>query len=334
VGGIDAALGGNIGAGLGPPATEIAAREDPPDWTVLEMSSFQLADIRTFRPDIGVLTNLAPDHLDRYDSVEAYYGDKGRLFDTASAISRWVLNGDDPAVLRLAGDAPGARYLFSLRSEPERGGFVRDGVLTLRVADEDEPLIPVERLQLLGPAGRANALAAALAARLAGVGPEQIAIGLASFAPLADRLEPLGEEQGVLWVNDSKATNVAAALVAIRALGRPSVVLLGGKDKGEDFGPLVPALEERARAAVVFGAAGARIAAALEGSRVQFTRIEEGFAEAVALARSLARPGDAVLLAPACSSFDMFRGYEERGARFRALAVESGARRAPSGGAR
>ena len=317
--GVDVALGGNVGAALGPAASALALRRPAPAWYVVEMSSFQLAGVERFRPDIGVVTNLAPDHLDRYPSVAAYYADKARLFDTADEQSRWVLNGDDPRVPVLGGETPGQRFLFSAE-RPDTAGRLEDGELVLDVGGGREPLLPRADVPLLGAHNSANALAAALAARLAGVDPATLAQGLRSARALPHRLEPVAERDGVLWVNDSKATNVAAAVSAVRSLeGRSLVVLLGGTDKGEDLAPLADALAGHARVAIVYGAAGDRIAAALEG-RVALRRVPPAFEAVVAAARAEARPGDVVLLAPACSSFDMFSDYDERGRRFTALA--------------
>ena len=319
--GVDVALGGNIGAALGPAASELALRQPAPAWYVVEMSSFQLADIERFRPDIGVVTNLAPDHLDRYPSVAAYYADKARLFDNADERSRWVLNGDDAEVEALAGAAPGARFRFSTERS-DAAGRVENDTLVLDVGQGREALLPRGELRLLGAHNTANALAAALVARLAGVDGAAIARGLRSAPPLPHRLEPVAEKDGVLWVNDSKATNVAAAVSAVRSLAeRPLIVLLGGKDKGEDLVPLADALAGRVKLAIAYGAAGDRIGAALEG-RVKLQRVRDGFEAVVAAARAAARPGDVVLLAPACSSFDMFSDYQERGRRFAALVAD------------
>ncbi len=323
-GGVRTGLGGNIGADFGPAASLLALRDPPPEWSVLEVSSFQLADIDRFRPDVGVVTNLAPDHLDRYDSVEAYYADKGRIFENATPESRWVLPGDQPEVDRLAGDAPGERYRFSLRERPVRGGWVEEGTLVLDVGHGPEPLLPTAELPLLGAHNRANALAAALTARLAGVDAAQVAEGIRTFRPLPHRLEAVRERDGVLWVNDSKATNVSAAVGALESLDRPLVVLLGGKDKGEDLRPLGQALERRAeagrlRAAVLFGAARERLERELPRD-LPIRRVEGGLDEAVRAGAAEALSGDALLLAPACSSYDEFGDYRERGERFRSLA--------------
>ncbi len=321
--GVDVALGGNLGGGLAPAASALATIDPPPEWVVLEMSSFQLADIDRFRPDIGVVTMLAPDHLDRYPTVEAYYADKARLFENARPGSRWVLNGESPEVLALPGSAPGARYLFGVDPEPGLHAFVENGILTLRLEEYgEEPVVSRAHLPLLGRHNVANALAAALAARLVGLKPAQIAQGLRTARPLPHRLEPVLESDGVLWVNDSKATNVAATIGALHSLDRPMVLLLGGKDKGEELRELAEAAQGRVRRAVCFGAAGPRFVAALATRGVPVDAPAENLAAAVDAAREAARPGDAVVLAPACSSFDEFRSYEERGQRFIDLARE------------
>ncbi len=337
VAGFRASAGGNVGGGLAPAACELALVDEPADWWVLEMSSFQLAGIETFEPRIGVVTNLSPDHLDRYESVDAYYADKAHLFDNASKRSAWVLPAGDEAVADLIGDAPGARYHFGAGAGAN--AFVADGTLTLRLEAGEEPLCAVGELPLLGRHNVDNALAAALSARLAGAPAAAVAEGLASARALPHRLEPVAERDGVLWINDSKATNVVAARSGLESLDRPVVLLLGGKDKGEDFGALAEAVSRRARTVLAYGAAGERIARELsaalreraglgarraegdeEGRPPTVERVHGGFADLVARAAAVAEPGDAVLLSPACSSFDMFESYEERGARFAELA--------------
>ena len=318
--GIHAAVGGNVGGGLAPAACELALCPEAPDWYVLEMSSFQLGAIDRFGPDIGVVTNLSPDHQDWYGSVEAYYADKARLFDNADASSRWVLPSDDPAAAALGAGAPGTRYGFGVSAGAGVHAFVREGVLTLAVRGEEEALLPASELPLLGHHNRLNALAAALTARLAGANAPGLTRGLGSARPLPHRMEPVAQAHGVLWVNDSKATNVAAARSALESLSRPVILLLGGKDKGEDFGGLRSAMDN-VRTLVVFGAAGSRIAEALEGA-APMTRVDGSLRDVVKAAARAAREGDVVLLSPACSSFDMFDNYEDRGRQFAALARE------------
>jgi UDP-N-acetylmuramoylalanine--D-glutamate ligase len=318
--GLRAAVGGNVGGGFAPAACDLALRGDAPDWYVLEMSSFQLGSIERFRPDIGVVTNLEPDHLDWYGSVEAYYADKARLFDNADVSSRWVLRADDARVAALPGNAPGARFGFAPEAGEGVHAFLRDGALVLALDGGEDVLAETGAFPLLGRHNHLNALAAALTARLAGASLDGIVRGLGTARPLPHRLEPVVEGRGILWVNDSKATNVAATRSALESLSRPVVLLLGGKDKGEDFRPLRACLSG-VRAAVVYGAAGRRIAAELEGA-ADLTLLAADFRTVVRAAQERAREGDILLLSPACSSFDMFESYEDRGRQFAALAGE------------
>ena len=327
--GVATGLGGNIGGGLGPPASELALRDPAPEWLVVEMSSYQLGAISRFRPDIGVVTNLAPDHLDRYPSRTAYYADKARLFANARADSCWVLGSDVPAALPLDDEVPGARYLFDAdasagkRSGGPDGGlaaFARDGWLTFAsLRGEEHRVMPVADVALAGRAGLANTMAAGLAARLAGAGTEAIARAARDFRPLPHRLEQVVERDGVLWVNDSKATNVAAAAGAVRSFDRPIVLLAGGQDKGEDLAPFADAMRGRVRRVIVYGDARFRLEEALAGA-TSLVRVDTDFDAAVRAAERWARPGDILLLSPACASFDQFADYEARGHRFAALA--------------
>lgn len=323
-GGMTAPAGGNIGTAL----SELVLREKPLDFAVVEASSFQLAGIRDFAPAIGVLTNLAPDHLDWYPSVREYYADKARLFRNATERSLWVLNGEDPAVLEIAGYAPGRRAWFRVASCPaagEMGGWLAgDGWLMLRTeAGGEERVLHRGELRVLGIHNVANALAAAMVARYAGVETSVIANGLRRFSAPAHRLEPVAEREGVLWVNDSKATNLASTRVAVRSLERPVVLLMGGRHKGEPYTGLLADLAGRVRSVVAFGEAGERISADL-GVHCPVERVTGSFDDAVRRAGEMARPGDAVLLSPACSSYDMFTDYEARGARFIQLVEEGG----------
>jgi UDP-N-acetylmuramoylalanine--D-glutamate ligase len=346
--GFRVALGGNVGTSLGPAASELALLDTPPQWYVLEASSFQLADIEQFRPDVGVVTNLAPDHLDRYATIEDYYADKARLFDNGDARSRWVLNADDADVLALAGDAPGRRYHFSLE-KPVEGAYLEGDTLVLALDGAREPLLSERELPLLGRHNVANALAAATAAALAGATPSAIADGLRGAGALPHRLQPVVERDGVLWVNDSKATNVAATISALRSLSRPLVLLLGGKDKGEDLAPLREAISGasaarlpegvpsappavtpdvmptaalgRIRNVIAYGAAGPRFADALAAA-APVVLVTGTFEDALANAKKVAQSGDIVLLSPGCSSFDQFENYEQRGSTFARWAEE------------
>ncbi len=305
----DVGAAGNIGF----PASAVALADRPPAWLAVEASSFQLHDSPSLAPAVGVLTNLSADHLDRYGSEEAYYADKALLFRNASADSRWVLNADDEAVLALPGAAPGTRETFSLTQRAAAGFYDRAaGWLVLR----GTPLMRRPDLALLGEHNVANALAAALA-----VPPdadrEVLARALTTFRPLSHRLEPVRELDGVLWINDSKATTLSAVAVALASVDRPAVLLLGGRPKVPSFAPLAPRLG-RVRTVVAYGEAAPLIERDLGGA-APVVREGGDFAAVLARARGVARPGDAVLLAPACTSFDMFENAEERGRRFREL---------------
>jgi UDP-N-acetylmuramoylalanine--D-glutamate ligase len=308
-GGLRAVAAGNIGR----PLADVALDPQPWQWLAVEVSSFQLHDSAHFAPDVGILTNLAPDHLDRYPSVTAYYADKRLLFRNAAAGSVWVLNGDDPPALALAAGAAGRTLHFSLRVPA--AGWYDAARCELRLGEER--LLGRDELRLLGDHNVANALAAALAAREPGIPLGALAEGLRSFRALPHRLEPVRDVGGVRWINDSKATNIASTVVAVEAMDRPFVLLLGGRHKGEPYTRLGPLLKPRCRLIVAYGEAGPQVVQDLQGQ----VPLERGttFADVVARARRAARPGEAVLLSPACSSYDMFKNYEERGAAFREL---------------
>jgi UDP-N-acetylmuramoylalanine--D-glutamate ligase len=306
--GLRAETAGNIGR----PLCEVARSEDPPAWLALELSSFQLHDAPHLKPAVGVLTNLAPNHLDRYTSLEEYYGDKARLFRNADHASIWVTNADDPAVQRMTKSVPGKHVRFSIQRRADAWYDRAGGRLMLG----DSEVLPRGMLPLLGDHNVANALAATLVASLVGSPVDSIAEGLRSFRAIPHRVEPIREVDGVLWINDSKSTNISSTEVAVAALDRPFVLLLGGRHKGELYTRLAERLKNRCRAVVAYGEAGPLIVRDL-GASVKVVPAS-GFSEVLATARKLARPGDAVLLSPACSSYDMFRNYEERGERFRA----------------
>ncbi len=311
--GVDVGLGGNIGR----PLSELALEEEHPDWAVVEVSSFQLADIERFRPDVGVLLNLAPDHLDRYRNIDSYYGDKRRLFDNADEDARWVLNADDQDVLGLVNGTPGVLHHYSTERRLPEGAYLDpDQRLRLEVGDRSETWASVEELQLVGRHNVSNALAAGLAAALVGCDAEAIGRGLTSFEALPHRLQPVARDaRGVLWIDDSKATNVAATSVAVRAFDEPFVLLMGGRGKGEPFDSLVPLIRGQARGLVAFGESAPQIVADL-GDAVPELRTETGMRGVVRAAAEVAEPGDVVLFSPACSSFDMYPDYEVRGEAF------------------
>jgi UDP-N-acetylmuramoylalanine--D-glutamate ligase len=326
--GEDAVDSGNIGT----PLADLALREKPPTWTALELSSFQLHDTPSIRPDVGVVTNLGPDHLDRYDSAAEYYADKARLMANADAGSKWVLNADDAEVLALHRRLPGAsrsaklhgqQWTFSLKDRNASAWYDRDKDMLMVLG---APLIPRKELALFGDHNVANTLAAALAVMVGDRGRQHprarmaIAAGIRKFRALKHRLEVAGEPGGVLWINDSKATNVGSTLVAVQGMTRPTILLLGGRHKGEPYTALIEPLERIGKMVLAYGESAPLIEKDLRGF-VPIERLGSSFPDVIARARALAKPGDVVLLSPACSSYDMFNNYEERGAEFKRLAL-------------
>jgi UDP-N-acetylmuramoylalanine--D-glutamate ligase len=313
-----ASTAGNIGT----PLCELAASRTPPAWVALEISSFQLHDTPSIDPTVGVLTNLSANHLDRYAGVDEYYGDKMLMFRNAKPTSSWVTNADDADSERLTRDLGGLHCRFSVEGSAE--AYLDRSNEMLMVLGH--PLMLRSELPLLGDHNVANALAASLAVMLADRehrtphALERIRDGMRGFHALEHRIETVAERDGVLWINDSKSTNVTSTLVAIRGMTRPTVLLLGGKHKGEPYTALASELRRMGRAVIAYGEAAPLIEADLKDV-VPLTRLGSSFDDVVATARHLAQPGDAVLLSPACSSYDMFDNYEHRGAVFKQLAT-------------
>ncbi|HET7459298.1 MAG TPA: UDP-N-acetylmuramoyl-L-alanine--D-glutamate ligase [Gemmatimonadaceae bacterium] len=324
--GHDAVDAGNIGL----PLAEVALAEKRPDWVALELSSFQLHDTPSVNPTVGVLTNLSPDHLDRYSDVDAYYADKARLFANAHAGSKWVVNADDAAVVEMASAVAGKRWTFSVREGGSRSVRHPDAYYDHSggsLCYHHDRILPRAELPLMGDHNVANALAAVLAVVAAGEGHrnseawERLRDGLRSFQALKHRMEPVGEFGGVLWINDSKATNVSSTLVAVEGMTRPYVLLLGGRHKGEPYTALAEPFKRKGKVVLAYGESAAIVEQDL-GGLVPVERLGSSFEAVMRRARELSGPGDAVLLSPACSSFDMFKNYEERGAEFRRLAAQ------------
>jgi UDP-N-acetylmuramoylalanine--D-glutamate ligase len=312
------ATAGNIGT----PLTELALTPAPPEWVALEVSSFQLHDSPSISPRVGVLTNLSGNHLDRYESVHAYYNDKALLFRNASPISQWVTNGDDADVQSMVEAVAGIHCRFSVRGRSDAYLDRSTGELVVL----GYPIVRRSELSLIGDHNVANALAASLAVMLADRehrsprGLRTIGEALKTFNALEHRIETVGEFGGVTWINDSKSTNVASTLVAMRGMTKPTVLLLGGKHKGEPYTDLAPELARTGRAVIAYGEAAPLIEADLAGV-VPLTHLESSFEDVIDTARQLAQPGDVVLLSPACSSYDMFDNYEQRGRVFKQLAA-------------
>ena len=303
-------LAGNIGTPL------VARVEDMSDRSVsvVELSSFQLELIETFRPHVAVLLNVTPDHLDRHSSLEAYGRAKARIFENQTEQDSAVLNADDVVAAGYAPSRPQV-FWFSRIKRPARGAFLRGEEVMFRRDGEESVLLRLGDIGLRGEHNVENVLAAAAAAFLVGAHPGDIAEGVRSFAGVEHRLEFVAEVRGVSYYNDSKATNVDAALKALDAFAGRVIVILGGKDKGSDYSLLQGPLREKALAALLIGAAAEKIERQIAGSvpTVRAATLER----ALELAAERARAGDTVLLAPACASFDQFESYEHRGRVFK-----------------
>jgi UDP-N-acetylmuramoylalanine--D-glutamate ligase len=299
---------------LGEPALGLVGR--PIDVAVLEVSSFQLETTDAFRPRVSALLNLSEDHLDRHGSLEEYTSAKRRIFARQEAEDIAVLNGDDPRVTALRTGIRAEIHTFRRCTPSERGAWWDGAAIVLRLGGEDIRL-PLEGVQLGRGHHRENALAALLAASAAGADPSKAVRALASFTGLPHRGEPVGRIGGVEWINDSKATNPGAALAALTSQTGPVVWIAGGRDKGLAFEALAEAARGHVRAALLIGEAAGKIAQALT-DHVACQRVGT-LEEAVHRAHSLAEPGDVVVLAPACASFDQFADFEDRGDQFRQL---------------
>ncbi|HEV7993198.1 MAG TPA: UDP-N-acetylmuramoyl-L-alanine--D-glutamate ligase [Gemmatimonadaceae bacterium] len=320
--GYDSVAAGNIGT----PLAEVALREKQPDWIALETSSFQLHDTPGIAPSAGVLTNLSANHLDRYESVEEYYGDKALMFQNATPRSVWVSNADDPDSQAMVAKIDGHHLRFTTGPGIADGYYDRGRDLLVALG---APLIARRELVLLGDHNVANALAAALAVMGADESHRlddargRISEALRTFRALEHRIEPAGDYAGVEWINDSKSTNVASTLVALRGMTRPTVLLLGGRHKGEPYTALADELRRTGRTVIAYGESAPIVESDLDGV-VPVERLGSSFDDVLARARELARPGDAVLLSPACSSYDMFDNYEQRGREFKRIARQLG----------
>jgi UDP-N-acetylmuramoylalanine--D-glutamate ligase len=312
-------LAGNIGT----PLISCVARMTNDSVTVVELSSFQLELIHTFRTDISVFLNLTPDHLDRHHTMELYSKAKARIFENQGEEDFAILNADDPATTPLAPTRPHV-YWFSRKQRAAQGAFLRGDDIVFRNDGREEAVLKREEVPLPGAHNLENVLAAIAAARIAGASAKAVAEGVRSFAGVEHRLEFVAEINGVRYYNDSKATNVDATLKALDAFPGRILVILGGKDKGSDYTPLQEPLRQRAILALLIGAAADKIASQIDGS-VPIERAGT-LERAVDIASQTARAGDVVLLAPACASFDQFQNYEHRGRVFKALVRELEAR--------
>ncbi len=306
-------VGGNLGTPLseaiGSPATDLGGL------CVLEVSSFQAETFERFRPQVGVLLNISPDHLDRYATgLTGYVAAKARLFAAQQESDFAVMNLDDPLVAEVARRVRAHWIAFSTQQAVTEGGWVQGDSLCIRVPGGEVERYPADNPRLVGRHNQENALAAMLAARLAGALPAEVHRGLLNFRPLPHRMELVAQLDGVQYFDDSKGTNVGAAVAALSGFPRPVVLIAGGRDKGGSYAPLADVMARVGRGAVLIGEAADAMEAAL-APVVQVQRADS-MDEAVRKAAALAQTGDAVVLSPACSSYDMFKDYADRGEAF------------------
>jgi UDP-N-acetylmuramoylalanine--D-glutamate ligase len=307
-------VGGNIGTPLAEHALEF-----PGDGIVVaEVSSFQLDAVDRFRPRVGAILNITPDHLDRHGTFERYVDAKARMFANQTPTDCAVLNADDPVTAGLGGRARGRVIWFSRLTTLTHGVFIYDGWIVAKLNGSSERICPVTEITLRGQHNVENVLAATACALWTGMAPSAIRRGIAAFRGVAHRIERVHDDRGVVYYNDSKGTNVDSTIKALQSFTEPVILIAGGKGKGQDFAPLGAAAQGRVRRAVLIGQDRAQIAAALARAGVP-TESAESMEEAVRRAREAARVGDVVLLSPACASFDMFRNFEHRGDVFKAV---------------
>jgi UDP-N-acetylmuramoylalanine--D-glutamate ligase len=315
-GGFPAVVGGNIGT----PAISLIERSKADTVVVLEVSSFQLETIQTFRPRIAVVLNITPDHLDRHRTFEAYTDAKARIFENQQADDFTVLNADDPASAELAGRTRAKVYWFSRKEEVKQGAYVRDGRVLFRGATPGDgagqrEIMLVSEIPLKGAHNIENTLAAICVGVLTGCGAESIRKAVQNFKAVEHRLEYVATIRGVEYYNDSKATNVDATIKALESFPANIHLILGGKDKDSDYSLLNNLLRQRVKRVYTIGSAAGKIESQIRGTvEIDHTGTLEA---ALKRASATAEAGDVVLLAPACASFDQFENYEHRGRVFK-----------------
>jgi UDP-N-acetylmuramoylalanine--D-glutamate ligase len=310
-GGFHTLVGGNIGT----PAISLVDQATPETIAVLEVSSFQLETIQSYQPHIAVILNITPDHLDRHRTFAAYTSAKARIFENQKQDDFAVLNADDPTCVSLADAVKSKLFWFSREKEVEQGAFVRDGHIFFRDGNDEKEIMPIAEISLKGAHNIENVLAAVSVGMLMGCDPGQIRKTIREFKAVEHRLEYVATIRGVEFYNDSKATNVDATIKAIESFPASIHLILGGKDKGSDYSVLNDLLRQRVKAVYTIGAAAEKIESQIRDT-VEIVHAET-LDSAVKRAARAAQPGDIVLLAPACASFDQFQNYEHRGKTFK-----------------
>ncbi|MBN2609738.1 MAG: UDP-N-acetylmuramoyl-L-alanine--D-glutamate ligase [Candidatus Fermentibacteraceae bacterium] len=314
--GLDAVAAGNTGY---PFSTAVIEKPDA-DWVSLEVSSYQLQTVETFRPEAAVILNITPDHLQRHGNLPEYVNAKARIFMNQHDDDILILNRDDPGSVPLSGRTSGIEWYFCTGKSVETGAWVKDGTIVLTGPYGDRPVIEAGRLSIPGAHNLSNALAVVCLAAKAGLEPDQMVEGLSTFRGVPHRIEWIMDLDGISFVNDSKSTNPDSLKVALESFTRPLVLIAGGLAKETDYGHLRSLISEHARAVVLIGKAAEMLSEAWSGTVPIW--LEDDMERAVARAFGEAAPGDAVLLSPGCASFDQYANFEERGEHFRKLVEE------------
>ena len=312
-GGLDCALVGNIGVSI---ARQIA--EDPKEWYIVEISSFQLDDIQTFRPDIAILTNITEDHLDRYEyQFENYIKSKFSIVKNQMKTDFFIYCADDPVIQQNIKDYPfqSNPLPYTMQQEPNQGGFIRNGQMNLQAGSETLRM-SIYDFALKGIHNQYNTMAAGLAAVTIGIRKDKIREAVQSFESLEHRMEYVSTVRGVEFINDSKATNVNSTWFALESMQKPVVLILGGVDKGNDYSLMRSLVKEKVKAIVCMGVDNRKIHEAFQNDVAVIVNTSSA-REAVKSSFHLADKGDVVLLSPACASFDLFKNYEDRGKQFK-----------------
>ena len=313
---VPSAVGGNIGLAL---SKEVEGLPEEA-WLAAELSSFQLEKVKTFRPDIAVVLNLTPDHLERHHSMAAYGEAKKNIFRQQGVSQITVLNYDDPEVRTWSKDSKGTICFFSRKTVLPQGIFMQNGDFVIKWNDTTKVVCNIDELKLFGGHNEENVLAAIACGFFAGVSVEDMADVLRNFRSIEHRLEYVRTLKGVPYYNDSKATNTDSAIKALEAFSKGHIILLaGGHDKLTELEPMMALVKEKCDALILLGEAKERFYAAAQAAGVENIVLADSFADAVHKAYALAQPPQVVLLSPACSSYDMFKNYPERGRYFKEL---------------
>lgn len=316
----DAQISSSVAGNIGIPLIEEVVQKPSTHLFVVEVSSYQLEWVKDFHPKVAVLTNLTPDHLDRHGTMINYLNTKAKIFQNQTNKDYTILNYDDPLISGLVTSSPGQVIFFSRGHKLDKGVYVEEGAIYHNLEGVEERILPVDQVGIPGVHNLENALAAVAVGKILGLPNEQIAKTLKSFAGVPHRLERVATIGGVEFINDSKGTNPESSIKALEAFQKPIILIAGGSSKGQvDFSLFAQKIKDTVRELVLVGDTAEEILAAVHKAGFEQASIVSQFSEAVNLAAKVAKPGEIVLLSPACASFDFFQNFEHRGEEFKKL---------------